>query len=99
MELPPQIRALFQDCAQVHWDSHRGFVIDRVLAEGSWEEIRWLRSEVSDEELAERILATRGRRLSARQVRFWQLILDLPERDVAQWLSDPGRILWDRRSA
>jgi hypothetical protein len=57
-----------------------------------------LRRTAGDEALRARIVATRGRRLSPRQLRLWQLLLDLPEAEVTVWLAEPARMVWDRRS-
>ncbi len=82
----------------VCWSRDRSYLIERVLAHGSFEAIRWLRERVSNEELGRLIRKTRGRRLSARQLRFWQVILDLPDDEVSSWLGDAGRQVWDRRT-
>ena len=99
--LPDEVRALLHDCdpGRVTWEGHREFLIDRILSEGGWDVIRWLRRTAGDAALRERIVATRGRRLSPRQLRLWQVLLDLPEGDVTGWLADPARAVWDRRSA
>ena len=92
--------------ARLLWDTeeradlatHRHFLIGRVLAEGDWEALRWLRREAGDGALRAWMRATRARRLSRRQIRFWQLLLDLPDTEVESWLADPVREVWDRRS-
>jgi hypothetical protein len=101
LELPTEVRGLLHDCDpdRVSWESHPEFLIDRILSEGSWDTVRWLRRTAGDETLRARVVATRGRRLSARQLRFWQVLLDLPHGDVTRWLADPARAIWDRRSA
>jgi len=43
------------------------------------------------------LFAPRGAGLTARQLRFWQIILDLPRRQVDGWLAAPGRKIWDQR--
>lgn len=100
-DLPPAVRELLHDCdpATVSWDRHRTFLIDRILASGSWEAIRWLRRAAGDDAVRARIVESRGRRLSPRQLRFWQLVLDIPAGEVTAWLADPARQVWDRRSA
>jgi len=99
--LPPNLEAFFWDCApgSVSWEKHRDFIIERVLARGDWDAIRWLRTELGDEALRAVIVGTRGRSLTRPQIRLWQLVLDLPEADVASWLNDVSRMIWDRRSA
>ncbi len=98
--LPGDVRALLHDCdpSTVSWDAHRAFLIDRILSDGPWSSICWLRRTLGDRDLAAHIVDTRGRRLSPRQLRFWQVILDLPEADVTTWLADPARAIWDGRN-
>jgi hypothetical protein len=99
--LPTEVRGLLHDCDpdSVSWESRREFLIDRILSAGNWDAILWLRRTAGGDALRARILATRGRRLSPRQLRFWQLMLELPEADVTCWLAEPARAIWDRRSA
>jgi len=100
LALPPHVRELLHDCDPdaVSWQEHGDFLVDRILAAGSWEAVRWLRRRVGDDVLRARIVASRGRRLSPRQLRFWQVVLELPEENVTRWLADPSRRIWDRRS-
>lgn len=99
--LPDGIRSLLHDTAPagVSWEQHEDFLVDRILADGDWDSVRWLRRTAGDAAIRVRILATRGRRLSPRQIRLWQLLLDLPQDLVDTWLADPNRSVWDRRSA
>jgi hypothetical protein len=101
MELPEGVLRLLHDCdpTTVRWEEHRGFLVDRILGEGDWETIRWLRRTAGDAVIREWILETKGRRLEPRQLRLWQLLLDLPEEEVTAWLRDPRRAVWDGRSA
>lgn len=100
VELPEGVIRLLHDCdpSRVRWEEHRDFLVDRVLGEGDWETIRWLRRTAGDAVLRERIVSTEGRRLSPRQLRLWQLLLDLPEAEVTRWLRDPRRQVWDKRN-
>jgi len=93
MKLPDDVRGLLHDCDpdRVDWERQRGFLIDRILSDGSWETIRWLREQAGDDALRAHIVATRGRRLSPRQLRFWQVLLDLAENEVTAWIEDPRR--------
>ena len=98
--LPEELSDLFwdHDFEAINWDEHRDFVIRRVLAEGTWEQICWLRDIAGDDEIRRVIVQRRGRELTPRQLRFWQLIVDLPKRRVDEWLTDPERQVWDRRT-
>ncbi len=87
--IPKSLRELFWDCrfASLRWDKHRDFIVTRVLAEGTWQQVRWLRSRLNDNELKEWLIGRRGRGLSRQQLRFWQLVLGLPHRQVTGWLA------------
>lgn len=101
IELPECVTRLLwdTDARSVTWETHRAFLIGRILSQGEWDAIRWLRSTAGDDALREWITVTRGRRLSREQLRFWQVVLDLPEELVLAWLSMPERQVWDGRCA
>jgi hypothetical protein len=98
--LPEMLRPLFWDCdfAQVTWAEHREFVIRRVLSEGSWDAVSWLRRRIGDTALREWIMCHQGRWLDRQQLRFWELILDLPPGLVDSWLASEMRQLWEGRT-
>lgn len=101
VELPESVlRVLWDtDPTAVSLETHRASLIGRVLAHGEWEAIRWLRRNAGDEAIRAWIVTTRGRRLSRAQIRFWQLLLELPEELVQGWLGLPERRIWDERCA
>ena len=68
-----------------------------MLASGTWEAITWLRVCLGDQALREWIERHRGGGLSPRQLRFWELMLNLPHRQVSAWLWAEGRKIWDQR--
>ncbi|MFO8071065.1 MAG: hypothetical protein R6V85_04245 [Polyangia bacterium] len=94
--LPDELRWDLPDGA-LRGSSRREFAIDRVLAHGTLEQIRGLRERLGDSALRERIVATRGRALDARRLRFFQAVLEMDADAVDEWLSDPRRGSWDRR--
>ena len=95
------IRSLFWDLdpRDLRWERDREQIIGRVLAEGSWDAVKWLRKQAGDDALREWIERHQGRGLTPRQLRFWELILELPHRRVDEWLRREGRQVWDRRAA
>ena len=97
--LPEFLRPLFwdYDFDELTWEEDRDLVIARVLADGPWSAVTWLRSQLGDAELRRWIEARQGRGLSPQQLRFWELILDLPHRRVNTWLATPDRQTWDGR--
>jgi hypothetical protein len=97
--LPELLRGLFweYDFDRLSWTSDRDLVLRRVLSEGPWEAVLWLRRRAGDEVLRQWILAHRGRGLDRRQLRFWQLILDLPGDEVDRWLAGREPDPWEHR--
>lgn len=97
--LPEAIAHLFweYDVRQLRWSADRDLVIGKILTRGTWDDLRWLRAKVSDDELRRWILRSRGRGLSPRQIRYWQLVLELPAEEVDAWLAEPGRKVWHER--
>ena len=97
---PASVKKLFWDVdpRSLSWDQHRDQIIGRVLASGPWETVQWLRSRTGDDVIRTWIEKRKGRGLSPRQLRFWQLVLDLPAGQVDQWLHSEARQVWDRRT-
>lgn len=97
--LPARVRRLFWEygSSQLTWKQDRDLIIARVLAVGDWEAVQWVRRRLGDVALRAWLLERRGAGLSPRQLRFWELILNLPHRHVDAWLADPGRQAWDGR--
>jgi hypothetical protein len=98
LPLPERMRQLFWDYSfeELRLDAHRDFIIGRVLADGDWESVRWLRHEVGDDALREWIIHRKGRGMSRKQIRFWELILKISESEVERWLAERGPG-WDDR--
>src|SRR5262245_13470456 len=97
VELPePVTRCLWDtDLGSVRWETARDAILGRVRVHGDWDALRGLRKTAGDDAIRAWLVATCARRLSRRQIRFWQLLLDLPEAQVAEWLALPGRTVWD----
>ena len=95
------LRPLFwdSDFDRLTWQEHRDFVVRRVLSSGPWKAVCWLRARLGDAALRQWIERHRGRGLSSRQLRFWQLVLDLPSTLVDGWLESEGRRIWEGRTA
>lgn len=97
--LPEQLRPFFWDYAlsQLSLTKDRDLIIRRILTNGSWDAVRWLRKTLGDQELREWLIVHHGRGLTARQLRFWGLLYDLPARQVNQWIKTAKAGVWDRR--
>ena len=93
------LRALFWDCRfdGLDWVRDREFVMGRVLVHGSWDAVAWLRGEVGDDGVRDWIVRHAGRESSRPQIRYWELMLDLPAEMVAEWLRSEGRRIWEGR--
>jgi hypothetical protein len=72
--------------------------VERVLAQGADREIVWLRQEIGEDALRDWLVRNQGKALSQRQLRYWELVLDLPPGLVDEWLSSPSRKIWDTRA-
>jgi hypothetical protein len=100
--LPQNLSAFFWDVPfeKLTWESDRELVIRRLLTDGSWEAVTWLRRQIGDIALRKWLIAHRGRGLSPRQLRFWSLALALPDRQVKSWARNSLTTLvepWSRR--
>ena len=97
-KLPELLRPLLwdSDFDQVTWRGHRDYVVRRVLSAGTWDAVCWLRA-ASATAPAPWIEQHQGRGLSSRQLRFWELVLDLPRPLVDTWLASEGRKIWEGR--
>src|ERR1700722_3257708 len=90
-KLARSLRLLFwdYDFARLSWEADRDLIIGRILAVGDSNSLRWLRRRLPDAELRSWLIHRRGPGLSNRHLRYWELILDLPRRQVNEWFADP----------
>ena len=97
--LPKSLKPLFWEYpfSQLDWERDRDLVIEHVLSAGDWNSVEWLRSRLRDEDLKQWFLKRCGRGLDPRRLRFWELILDLPHKEVSGWLRSQERMIWDQR--
>lgn len=99
-ELPASVRSLFweYDPDVLAWQTDRDLIIRRVLSEGNWEAITWLRDRMGDVALSRWIERQSGDALSPRQLRFWELVLDLPSERVTEWIEARRASIWANRT-
>ena len=97
--LPEQLRPYFWDYtfSRLSITKDKDLVIRRILSNGSWDAVRWLRKKLGDQELREWLIVHDGRGLTARQLRFWGLLYDLPTRQVNQWVKTAQAGVWGKR--
>lgn len=85
------------DMDDLSWDENRDFIIRRVLTYGSLEMIRWLRRKLGDSTLSAWLERHQGGGLSPRQLRYWQVILGIPDPVADRWVELSRKTLWHRR--
>jgi len=97
--LPQSFRVFFWDYHfdQLTWEGDRELVMRRLLTHGSWEAVTWLRRKIGDSELRKWLIAHQGRGLSLRQLRFWSLVLAIPNRQVSAWMLSRQAEPWGQR--
>lgn len=97
--LPKSLRIYFWDYSfeELSWEKDHELIIRRLLTDGSWDSIVWLRKRIGDAGLRKWLLANRGRGLYPRQLRFWTLVLELPRRQVNAWVLKARSTPWNSR--
>jgi hypothetical protein len=100
IEWPSAVRSLFweYDVSDLDGETDRDLILRRVLSEGNWETIQWLRGRLGDAGLRQWIEARDGDILSPRQLRFWELVLDLPSEHVDEWVAFRRSSVWTNRA-
>ncbi len=98
--LPEELRPLFWDCDfdSLTLDRFQSFVIGRILETTNWNATAWLRKTVGDEAIARWFMTTQGRGLDPGILRFWQLLLKLPDDKVDRWVEREENSVWGRRA-
>lgn len=99
--LPRFLRTCFWDTdfLRLQWPEHQDFVVGRLLEAGGDREKDWLRRHMEPHVIGAWILRHRGRGLSPRQLRYWELIVDLPKSDVDRWVREKRRDPWYHRQS
>jgi len=91
--LPDAVRILLWDVepGAVDLDTHRDYVMERVMSRGNWQAMRWLRSTYSRDQIAD-FVRRKGHRLTPRDEAYWALVAGV---ERAQ-RSGGGRPTWAR---
>lgn len=97
--LPEELRGLFweHDFDRLSLARDRDLIFRKVLADGPWPAVQWLRRQAGSDAIRLWIEERRGRPLSRKQLRFWQLILGLPPAEVDAWLAARENDPWEGR--
>jgi hypothetical protein len=86
-----------QELSSLNWEQHQDFIIKRILQYGDLASLRWLRSHLGDEKLRNWIMARKGGGLSPRQIRYWEIILDIKPALADQWVKAANQSIWENR--
>jgi hypothetical protein len=97
--LPKSLQRYFWDYSfkELSWKKDHDLIIRRLLTDGSWKSIRWLRTQIGDDGLRRWLITYQARGLSPRQIRFWSLVLELPKLRVETWARTARSSPWSRR--
>jgi hypothetical protein len=97
--LPKSLKPFFWDhsFSKLSLNTDRDLIIRRILSSGSWEAVLWLKKKIGDKNLKKWLVSYQGRGLSPRQLRYWGLILDLPDVQVNKWVNSAKENPWGKR--
>jgi hypothetical protein len=97
--LPVTLHPLFwdHDPRRLDWTRDRDLVIARVLARGGLRQSQILRRRLGDAVLQDWFIRHEARGLSPAQVRFWELVLDLPKARADLWVRRARASVWENR--
>lgn len=100
-QLPDTLRRYFWDVDPdaLSESRHRDWIIGRLLAVGGRDAVRWLRATVGDQEIERWLREHEGGGLGARRLRFWALVLDLPDELVNAWVRAARQGDWPAQTA
>lgn len=98
--IPEHLRQYFweYDSERLSLEGSRHTILLRLLQEGGLDAVQWLRHNASDEELRSLLVRRRGRGISPKRLRFWALMLNLPDAQVDDWITSERSNPWNRRT-
>ncbi len=98
--LPDFLRPLFWEVEfrRLSPERDRDYLCVRIMEHGDLPAIRWLIATYGKPALRAWLIQREGRGLSARALRFWEALLDLPHRQVSRWIRARPTDLWERRT-
>ena len=85
------------DFRELTWTSDRDLITSRLLQAGDWRSICWLWEQIDTDGLRRWLLKHQGGGLSPRQLRYWQITLDLPSEPVDGWVRAARDNPWEWR--
>jgi hypothetical protein len=69
----------------IHVDSHKSVIIERILERGTWAQLRWLFSTYGEPDVAEWVRKHGFRLLSKRSFALWRLVLVVEDYVAPDW--------------
>jgi hypothetical protein len=98
--LPDFLRPLFWevDFERLSPEKDKDYLCLRIMEHGNLDAIRWLIATYGKPDLRAWLTQREGRGLSARALRFWEVLLDLPHRKVTRWIRSRPTDLWEQRT-
>ena len=95
---PPEVTRLLWDVDPRSLKrKHMRFLFSRILTEGDWDAVSWLRRTHGDGAIARWIAQRQGGGLDVRRLRFWAVVLRLPAGSVNGWVRKYRRGTWAGR--
>lgn len=85
--LPPSTAWLFPEYPFAQMDTHNyaNVIIERVLARGSWEQIRWLFDQYERDTIKQWVQQHGYRRLDKRAFHYWCWMLGVTDYQIPPW--------------
>jgi len=71
-------------------------ILKKVLMYGSVKDLKNFIGIFGKKKVKDFLLKTKGKGIDKRRLRFYEVIFDLPKREVDHWLKDPIRKIWER---
>lgn len=98
--IPDHLRQYFweYDPARLSLDESRHTILLRLLQEGGLDAVQWLRQNATDDEIRTLLIRRRGRGIDPKRLRFWALMLNLPDSQVDDWIIAQQSSPWARRT-
>lgn len=98
--IPESLRRYFWDYdpEQASNAGNRHTILLRLMQEGGLDAVRWLRQHASEDELRALLIRRHGRGIGPKRLRFWALLLNLPDAQVDRWVAAERSSIWNRRT-
>ena len=97
--LPKHVLDLFWEYRKqtLSWKQDADLIIRKILESGGWDSVKWLIATAGYAWLKSWLLQRRGTGLDPKRLRFWQLVLKLPQDTVDSWIAENNANPWQTR--